>query len=238
MSFADILRPVTDFLELGGPVVALLAALSVIALAVVILKLAQFWLERVGRPGRAEAAVRLWGHGRHREAWQALGDIRGASEEAVAIALQAGEAGTVDKALVEEEIARAATRRLHGFNRGMKALDAIAQIAPLLGLFGTVLGMIEAFQKLQEAGNAVDPSLLAGGIWVALLTTAAGLAVAMPVSLVVTFLEARIEDEKVAIETLASAVLLQQARGARAAAATDPLADTEAGGFERVANAH
>ncbi|WP_186395850.1 MotA/TolQ/ExbB proton channel family protein [Stappia sp. TSB10GB4] len=237
MSFADILRPVTDFLELGGPVVALLAALSVVALAVVILKLAQFWLERVGRPGRAEAAVRLWGHGRHREAWQALGDIRSASEEAVAIALQAGEAGTVDKALVEEEIARAATRRLHGFNRGMKALDAIAQIAPLLGLFGTVLGMIEAFQKLQEAGNAVDPSLLAGGIWVALLTTAAGLAVAMPVSLVVTFLESRIEDEKVAIETLASAVLLQQARGARAAAA-DPLADTEAGGFERVANAH
>lgn len=237
MSFADILRPVTDFLELGGPVVALLAVLSVVALAVVILKLAQFWLERVGRPGRAEAAVRLWGHGRHREAWQALGDIRSASEEAVAIALQAGEAGAVDKALVEEEIARAATRRLHGFNRGMKALDAIAQIAPLLGLFGTVLGMIEAFQKLQEAGNAVDPSLLAGGIWVALLTTAAGLAVAMPVSLVVTFLESRIEDEKVAIETLASAVLLQQARGARAAAA-DPLADTEAGGFERVANAH
>ena len=235
MSFADILRPVTDFLELGGPVVALLAVLSVVALAVVLLKLAQFWLERVGRPGRAEAAVRLWGHGRHREAWQALGDIRSASEEAVAIALQAGEAGTVDKALVEEEIARAATRRLHGFNRGMKALDAIAQIAPLLGLFGTVLGMIEAFQKLQEAGNAVDPSLLAGGIWVALLTTAAGLAVAMPVSLVVTFLESRIEDEKVAIETLASAVLLQQARGARAA---DPLADTEAGGFERVANAH
>lgn len=235
MSFADILRPVTDFLELGGPVVALLAVLSVVALAVVILKLAQFWLERVGRPGRAEAAVRLWGHGRHREAWQALGDIRSASEEAVAIALQAGEAGTVDKALVEEEIARAATRRLHGFNRGMKALDAIAQIAPLLGLFGTVLGMIEAFQKLQEAGNAVDPSLLAGGIWVALLTTAAGLAVAMPVSLVVTFLESRVEDEKVAIETLASAVLLQQARGARAA---DPLADTEAGGFERVANAH
>lgn len=179
--------------------------------------------------------MRLWGHGRHREAWQALGDIRSASEEAVAIALQAGEAGAVDKALVEEEIARAATRRLHGFNRGMKALDAIAQIAPLLGLFGTVLGMIEAFQKLQEAGNAVDPSLLAGGIWVALLTTAAGLAVAMPVSLVVTFLESRIEDEKVAIETLASAVLLQQARGARAA---DPLADTEAGGFERVANAH
>ncbi|MCC4245912.1 MotA/TolQ/ExbB proton channel family protein [Stappia indica] len=235
MSFADILASISGFLELGGPVVAVLAGLSVVALTVVILKLAQFWTQRVGRPGRAEAAVRLWGHGRRREAWQALGDIRSASEEAVAIAMQSGEGGkTVDKALVEEDIARAATRRLHRYNAGMKALDAIAQIAPLLGLFGTVLGMIEAFQKLQSAGNAVDPSLLAGGIWVALLTTAVGLAVAMPVSLVVTYLEGQIENEKVAIETLASAVLLEQARGGARAT----FEEVEAGGYEQVANAH
>lgn len=235
MSFADILASISGFLELGGPVVAVLAGLSVIALTVVILKLAQFWTQRVGRPGRAEAAVRLWGHGRRREAWQALGDIRSAAEEAVAIAMQSGEGGkTLDKALVEEDIARAATRRLHRYNAGMKALDAIAQIAPLLGLFGTVLGMIEAFQNLQSAGNAVDPSLLAGGIWVALLTTAVGLAVAMPVSLVVTYLEGQIENEKVAIETLASAVLLEQARGGARA----PFEEVEAGGYEQVANAH
>ena len=72
--------------------------------------------------------------------------------------------------------------------------------------------MIEAFQKLQGAGNAVDPSLLAGGIWVALLTTAAGLALAMPVSLVVTFFEGLIENERVAIETLSSAVILEATR--------------------------
>lgn len=236
MSFADILTSVTGFLELGGPVVAVLAGLSVIALTVVILKLAQFWLQRVGRPGRSEAAVRLWAHGRRREAWQALGDIRSASEEAVAIAMQAAETGNADKALVEEDIGRAATRRLHRYNSGMKGLDAIAQIAPLLGLFGTVLGMIEAFRELQSAGNAVDPSLLAGGIWVALLTTAVGLAVAMPVSLVVTYLEGQIENEKVAIETLASAVLLEHARGGRAGVAE--VEDADAGGYERVANAH
>jgi biopolymer transport protein ExbB len=234
MSFADILVSVAGFLELGGPVVAVLAGLSVIALTVVILKLAQFSMQRVGRPRRAEAAARLWGHGRRREAWQALADIRSASEEAVAIAMQAAEAGATDKALVEEDIARAATRRLHRYNSGMKALDAIAQIAPLLGLFGTVLGMIEAFRELQSAGNAVDPSLLAGGIWVALLTTAVGLAVAMPVSLVVTYLEGQIENEKVAVETLASAVLLEQARGRRVGVAETG----DAGGYERVANAH
>ena len=61
-----------------------------------------------------------------------------------------------------------------GLEGGFRLLDTIGQTAPLLGLFGTVLGMIDAFQALQEAGQAVDPSLLAGGIWVALLTTAAG----------------------------------------------------------------
>lgn len=75
---------------------------------------------------------------------------------------------------------------------GFRVLDSTAQIAPLLGLFGIVLGMIDAFQALQQAGNSVDPSLLAGGIWVALLTTAAGLAVAMPTSLVLTFFDSRV----------------------------------------------
>jgi biopolymer transport protein ExbB len=77
----------------------------------------------------------------------------------------------------------------------MRLLDAIAQTAPLLGLFGTVLGMIEAFQTLQSAGATVDPSQLAGGIWVALLTTALGLGIAMPVSLFLSWVEGRIARE-------------------------------------------
>ena len=57
--------------------------------------------------------------------------------------------------------------------------------------------MIDAFQGLQEGGASVDPSLLAGGIWVALLTTAAGLAVAMPTSMVLAWLESRTAQERV-----------------------------------------
>ncbi|MEM6578697.1 MAG: MotA/TolQ/ExbB proton channel family protein, partial [Pseudomonadota bacterium] len=86
---------------------------------------------------------------------------------------------------------------LAGLERGFRLLDTIAQLAPLLGLFGTVLGMIEAFQSLQQAGSAVDPSLLAGGIWVALLTTAVGLAVAMPTSMILAWLESRTARERV-----------------------------------------
>lgn len=212
MPFSDLVAQVTDFLVLGGPVVSLIGVLSVVALAIILIKLAQFLIEGVGRRARAERAVGLWVHGpAHRGASAACGRKRPFGAGGVGDMSAVGEHGT-GKAWIEDEVARIATIRLHRLGRGIRALDTIGQLAPLLGLFGTVLGMIEAFQKLQGAGNAVDPSLLAGGIWVALLTTAAGLALAMPVSLVVTFFEGVIENERVSIETLSSAVIQEATR--------------------------
>ena len=190
----------------GGPVVAVLLALSVVAVALVLLKLHQFWVERVGRHGPSREALHHWLHGRFADAEKALAGDRSAVSLALATAMRMEKARTA-KPAIEEEVARIALVRLHGLQRGFRALDAIAQIAPLLGLFGTVLGMIEAFRQLQGAGNTVDPSMLAGGIWVALLTTAVGLAVAMPVSLLLTWLETRVENERVAIETTLSGFL-------------------------------
>jgi len=100
----------------------------------------------------------------------------------------------------------------------LRLLDSVAQLAPLLGLFGTVLGMIEAFQSLQQAGSQVDPSLLAGGIWVALLTTAVGLAVAMPTSLVLSWFESRMDNERVTAERAIATVLHPQGQGHAAVA--------------------
>jgi biopolymer transport protein ExbB len=62
----------------------------------------------------------------------------------------------------------------------LAVLASVAHLAPLCGLFGTVLGMIEVFRKLESIGGRADVSLLSGGIWVALLTTAFGLLVAIP----------------------------------------------------------
>ena len=149
----------------------------------------------------------LFKSGRIREAGTLAAAGRSAAAHAVAMAIRLAQDKTVSKSQVAEEIDRYATDRLHTLQGGFRFLDAVAQMAPLLGLFGTVLGMIEAFRNLQNAGNVVDPSILAGGIWVALLTTAFGLAVAMPVSLVLTWLEARLESERVAIQTLVSSVL-------------------------------
>jgi biopolymer transport protein ExbB len=76
--------------------------------------------------------------------------------------------------VVREDVLRVAAAQTQALNRYLRGLDAIATLAPLLGLLGTVLGMINAFQALEAAGGRADPAQLAGGIWEALLTTAFG----------------------------------------------------------------
>ena len=82
---------------------------------------------------------------------------------------------------------------LESLRSHLRPLEVIASLAPLLGLLGTVLGMIEAFRDLEQAGSQVDPAVLSGGIWQALLTTAIGLAVAMPVIVALNWLERAID---------------------------------------------
>ena len=76
--------------------------------------------------------------------------------------------------------------------RGLVILATIANVAPLMGFLGTVAGMILAFGAIEKAGD-VDPSLVAGGIKVALLTTAAGLIIAIPVNIAYNFFVSRID---------------------------------------------
>ncbi|TWX71673.1 MotA/TolQ/ExbB proton channel family protein [Colwellia demingiae] len=73
-----------------------------------------------------------------------------------------------------------ATNKIEHMRSGLKTLEVISMTAPLLGLLGTVLGMINAFDQLKNSGMQVDPSVLSAGISQALLTTAAGLIVALP----------------------------------------------------------
>ena len=79
----------------------------------------------------------------------------------------------------KHEVQLAGEEILFSLNRRLDFLATVATAAPLIGLLGTVLGMIKAFSKLSASGN-VDITMLAGGIWQALLTTAAGLSVAIP----------------------------------------------------------
>ena len=103
-----------------------------------------------------------------------------------------GQLRELPEAKIREEVYRLGAERLEQLRAHLRALEVIASLAPLLGLLGTVLGMIKAFQQLQAAGARVDPSVLSGGIWEALLTTAVGLAVAIPVIVIVNLLDRRL----------------------------------------------
>ncbi|SEP21646.1 outer membrane transport energization protein ExbB [Salinihabitans flavidus] len=176
-------------LDLGGPVVLLLVALSVLVASVVLYKLWQFAVAGVGRHRALRDTVADWDAGERSGARAHLERSRSYLRPVVEMALD----GRADAERLEAE----AEARFARLESGLRLLDSVAQLAPLLGLFGTVLGMISAFQALQEAGAQVDPSILAGGIWVALLTTAVGLAVAMPTALILSWFEARMDAERV-----------------------------------------
>jgi biopolymer transport protein ExbB len=75
----------------------------------------------------------------------------------------------------------------------LRGLATVASISPLLGLLGTVFGMIRAFMQVEAHGGNVSASMLAGGIWEALLTTAAGLCVAIPCLLFYNYFQERVE---------------------------------------------
>jgi biopolymer transport protein ExbB len=89
----------------------------------------------------------------------------------------------------EEALKRIGSEEIEKMERSFQMLLAISHVTPLLGLLGTVTGIIGAFAVISELGGQVDVSALAGGIWEAMLTTAAGLTVAIPAHLAYLFFE-------------------------------------------------
>lgn len=214
--FLESLRQTAD---LGGPVVMILLAVSVVTLATILYKLWQFSAAGVGRHRALKAAVAAWDQG---ERSAAMSTLKTSKSYLAPVVEMAFGAGPQDANRLEAE-AEARFARLEG---GFRLLDSVAQLAPLLGLFGTVLGMIDAFQSLQDAGAQVDPSLLAGGIWVALLTTAVGLAVAMPTAMVLSWFEGRMDAERVtAAQAIASVLHPQGHRDPTAQTGAHPAAE-------------
>lgn len=85
-------------------------------------------------------------------------------------------------------------RWVHRARSPVKQMAMLAHIAPMLGLTGTVLGLVEAFRVIETSEQAISPALLAGGIWEALLTTVAGMMISIPLIIAIRLCNARIED--------------------------------------------
>lgn len=187
-----VLHPVGQLIGAGGPVVVVLLGMSILALTVAVAKVWQFASLELNqlRTVRHVLALHLEG-----ESTEALAVARRCRNPAAAVLAQAirGQFHQMPTAVVREEVERASHALVISLRANLRLLEVTASLAPLLGLLGTVLGMIKAFQQIAQAENSINPSTLSGGIWEALLTTAVGLSVAIPVVAVHNWLEGRVE---------------------------------------------
>lgn len=180
-----------EFLITGGPVVWILMVLSVLALSVILLKLYYFVRTRPEHNEELEVSLGYWEAGKIEEALASLNQTR-FSTPLITQAMSGVLSHRSDQDILREELDRVATNQLNELRAYLPILEIIGSMSPLLGLLGTVLGMIVAFQSMEMAGNDVNPAVLSGGIWQALLTTAVGLAIAIPVTAVHNWMDRKV----------------------------------------------
>ena len=188
-------------------VFAALAALSVLTLTVVIFKLMQFRRMGVGHHKLGETILDDWLNGRPDEAQRKAQPGKTVLARVLGAVMSGLRARPGDPAYGEELGRQVALAELVQMGQRMRLLEAVVQMAPMLGLLGTVIGMIDAFGNLALSQQSTDPRLLAGGIWTALTTTAAGLAIALVAYFVSSWLDGRIDDERQSIELAVSAAI-------------------------------
>ncbi len=176
----------------GGPLMFVILLCSVIALAVIIERL---WYLRTAKIDTAQFMEEIAETLRRNKIMDAI-DKCNAIQGPIARILKAGiMKHDRTKGEIKEAIEDAGLHEVPLLEKNLGVLATIAHIAPLLGLLGTVVGMVRAFQVIEQKAIAlmpVNPGDLAGGIWEALLTTAAGLSVAIPTYVAYNFLVTKV----------------------------------------------
>ena len=192
-----------SLLAKGGPVVYILLALSVYVLSIVIYKLHILSKVNFFRFDVTQDSLAMWLENKKEDAYKAISKDIHPQKEVVSFTMYHLLKNNITQAkerYLREEVLRLSQERLEYYDSNLDTLKVIAMVAPLLGLLGTVFGMIDAFQQMEKAGNNINPSTLSGGIWEALLTTAVGLSVAIPTVLVESYFRATNEKLKINIE--------------------------------------
>ena len=198
-------------LTLGGPVVYILIILSIYATAIIFYKLHIFYKVNFFNNADLEKSIKLWVSKEHNQAYDEINKSNDPQPEVVSFTMyqllkHKKLTSKLDSDL-REEITRLSDERITYYSSNLNSLQVIAAIAPLLGLLGTVFGMIEAFQQMEIAGKNVDPSILSGGIWEALLTTAAGLSVAIPIVIFESYFRNLVDRFKANLENAITKVM-------------------------------
>jgi biopolymer transport protein ExbB len=178
-----------DTLLAGGPVMIPLGIVALLALLLIIER--AHFLSREGRRTRktAETVLALSGEAKFDEASKACKERSGPVARALQACLDRRTQGTD---AMEDGVQEAVLHEMPRLERFLSTIGILAGVAPLLGLLGTVTGMIITFDMITVFGTG-DPRIMAGGISQALITTATGLVIAIPVLLAHSFLAARVD---------------------------------------------
>ena len=188
----NIYEDILTLLVLGGPIVAILLVASIFGLALTLRKFQQF--SKVSEPvlKRLYLAVEEWHSGEQKNALEIFNNS--SLEIAHDLRFVLEQHSRVDSDYLYDEMLRRSSEFLRVYAKNLRILELIYTLAPVLGLLGTVLGMINAFQGLAaSAGSAAESTALAGGIWEALLTTAVGLSIAICFAILHSLLESKLE---------------------------------------------
>lgn len=199
---------INSLLNVGGPVAWILAVFSIFSLSIILFKIWQFAVLRPEKLKQIKKSLELWKSKEYENAINVLNEKHSISK-LVHHAMQ-GLNNNNDLEILQKQLEKKANDLINQLQSFLKPLEVIANISPLLGLMGTVLGMILAFKQMELAGSQVDPSVLSGGIWQALLTTAIGLAVAIPSAMAHSWVERKIERTTFAINDAVSEVFTYQ----------------------------
>lgn len=193
-----------ELMDQGGVVMWLLLAFSIIALAFIVERFIALWRAKINvneflqKIRKALIVNRSVG-----EAVKVCEQYRGPVASVMKVGLLKHGQPKED---VEKAVENAALYEMGRLERGLVVLATTANVAPLLGFFGTVTGMIRSFDALAAAGLS-NPGLVASGIKEALITTAGGLAVAIPVQIAYNYFMSRINKFVREIETAANMLL-------------------------------
>ncbi|MGI6131686.1 MAG: MotA/TolQ/ExbB proton channel family protein [Bacillota bacterium] len=192
------------YISAGGPVMYPIILCSVVGLAVSIQKIIQLVLMPTGSDQLMRSVKVNMSQGRPVEAMQAAkaakGPVAGLARAAVS---NYGRPYSE----IKDAIEMAGREEVHAMERKMNVLDGIVTLAPLLGLLGTVVGLIKNFQVLSAFAGLTTPAQLSGGIAEAMITTAAGLIVAAPLMLVYSWLSVVIDDKVAEMDRRAAELL-------------------------------
>lgn len=178
------------FILKGGILVIPILACSVLAVAIFFERVIRFSLMKSRGAGLAEKVVKALASGDGGSAEKIAEESRSPMGRVLKSAIPFR---CHDRELLETVLVHATEEEVRGLSRYIQALATIGNIAPLLGLLGTVMGMMKAFMVIQNLGGRVNAAVLAGGIWEAMITTALGLGVALPVMLAHSYLLSRVD---------------------------------------------